>query len=84
MEKLTANEVILWARDFLNNSQKELTKDELKEQIKYADLIQHPKDKAMLTRLLDESSQIRNEKRLAARINDLIHCIIFIFHSKHI
>lgn len=72
MEKLTANEVILWARDFLNNSQKELTKDELKEQIKYADLIQHPKDKAMLTRLLDESSQIRNEKRLAARINDLI------------
>lgn len=65
-------EVIEWAKDFLLKSESELSNDELKEQIKYADLIQNPNDKAMLTRLLDESSQIRNTKRLAIRIRELI------------
>ncbi len=65
-------DVIEWAKDFLALSESELSPEELKEQIKYADLIQNPNDKAMLTRLLDESSQIRSSKRLAIRIRELI------------
>ncbi len=72
METIRDTDVIEWAMDFLVKSESEITSYELKEQLKYADLIQNPKDKAMLTRLLDESSQIRNNKRLAVRIKELI------------
>lgn len=72
METLKSTEVIEWAKGFLASSEAELTRDEVKEQVKYADLIQNPMDKAMLTRLLDESSQIRNNKRLAIRLKELM------------
>ena len=65
MEQLTSNEVIEWGKQFLEKSEKEITADELKEQKKYAILIQNPNDKALLSKMLDESSQIRDNKKLA-------------------
>lgn len=71
MEKITTVEVIDWAKDFLARSEKEITDDELKEQKKYAILIQNPNDKTLLSKLLDESSQIRDNKKLALRMKVL-------------
>ena len=72
MEKLSTNEVLDWAKDFLSKSEKEITADELKEQKKYAILIQNPNDKTLLSKLLDESSQIHSNKKLAHRMKVLI------------
>lgn len=72
MEKITTAEVLDWAKDFLSKSEKEISKDELKEQKKYAVLVQRPNDKVLLSKMLDESSQIRNNKILARRIKVLI------------
>ena len=47
MEKIQANEVIEWAKDFLRKAEKEITPDELKEQKKYAVLVQNPNDKVL-------------------------------------
>ena len=71
-KNVTVQEVIEWGREFLDKSEKALTPDELKEQKKYADLIQQPKDKILLSKMLDESSQIRNNRRLAERMKLLI------------
>jgi RHH-type proline utilization regulon transcriptional repressor/proline dehydrogenase/delta 1-pyrroline-5-carboxylate dehydrogenase len=71
MEKITTSEVLDWAKNFLSKSEKEMTKDELKEQKKYAILIQNPNDKILLSKLLDESSQIRGNKKLALRMKVL-------------
>lgn len=70
--KLSVEEVIDWGKVFLEKSEKELTPEELKEQKKYAVLIQQPKDKILLSKMLDESSQIRNNRRLAQRMKILI------------
>ncbi|MGC9150863.1 MAG: proline dehydrogenase family protein [Microbacter sp.] len=72
MEKITSAEVVNWAKDFLAKSEKEITEDELKEQKKYAILIQNPNDKTLLSKMLDESSQIRDDKKLARRMKVLI------------
>ena len=72
MEKITTKEVINWGKQFLEKSEKEITPDELKEQKKYAILIQNPNDKVLLSKLLDESSQIRDNKKLALRMKLLI------------
>lgn len=72
MEPITAAQVESWSEELLNKCNKELTKDELKEQHKYATLIRNPKDKIFLSKLLDESSQIRDQKKLAQRIKQLI------------
>ena len=72
MEKITTNEVIDWGKQFLEKSEKEITATELKEQKKYAILIQNPGDKVLLSKLLDESSQIRDNKKLALRMKVLI------------
>ncbi len=72
MEKITTNEVIDWGKQFLARSEKEITPEELKEQKKYAILIQNPNDKTLLSKMLDESSQIKNNKKLARRIKILI------------
>lgn len=72
MEKITTNEVIDWGKQFLEKSEKEITAAELKEQKKYAILIQNPGDKVLLSKLLDESSQIRDNKKLALRMKVLI------------
>ncbi len=70
--KITAAEVIEWGKQFLEKSEKEITSDELKEQKKYAILIQNPNDKTLLSKMLDESSQIRSTKLLAQRMKLLI------------
>lgn len=72
MEPITAAQVEIWSEELLNKCNEELTKDELKEQHKYATLIRNPKDKIFLSKLLDESSQIRDQKKLAQRIKQLI------------
>ncbi len=72
MGKISSSEVLDWAKEFLSKSEKEITKDELKEQKKYAILIQNPNDKTLLSKLLDESSQIRDNKKLARRMKLLI------------
>lgn len=72
MEKITKNEVEQWAEGLLTACDKELTDAERREQLKYATLIQNPKDKIFLSKLLDESSQIRDQSRLAERIKVLI------------
>lgn len=72
MEKISTSEVIDWAKKFLSQSEKEITNDELKEQKKYAILIQNPNDKTLLSKLLDESSQIHDNKILARRMKVLI------------
>lgn len=72
MKQITSLETINWGKEFLQKSEKEITADELKEQQKYAILIQNPNDKALLSKLLDESSQIRDNKKLARRMKVLI------------
>jgi len=72
MKNIESKDVIEWAKEFLERSDKEITKAELKEQKKYAILIQNPNDKILLSKLLDESSQIHNQKKLARRIKLLI------------
>ena len=72
MEKISTNEVLDWAKDFLSKSEKEITNDELKEQKKYAILIQNPNDKILLSKLLDESSQIHSNRILARRMKVLL------------
>jgi RHH-type proline utilization regulon transcriptional repressor/proline dehydrogenase/delta 1-pyrroline-5-carboxylate dehydrogenase len=71
MERITTAEVVNWAKDFLAKSENEITSDELKEQKKYAILIQNPNDKTLLSKLLDESSQIHDNKKLALRMKVL-------------
>jgi len=83
MEKISTNEVLDWAKDFLSKSEKEITSDELKEQKKYAILIQNPNDKILLSKLLDESSQIHSNKILSRRMKVLLdHYGIPQFFSK--
>jgi len=72
MERISTNEVLDWAKDFLIKSEKEITPEELKEQKKYAILIQNPNDKTLLSKMLDETSQIHDNKKLALRIKILI------------
>ena len=72
MENVSTKEVLDWAKDFLSKSEKEITDVELKEQRKYAVLIQNPNDKILLSKLLDESSQIHDNKKLARRMKVLI------------
>ena len=72
MEKVDISEVIEWAKQFLAQSENEITNEERKEQQKYAILVQKPGDKTLLSKLLDESSQIRNNKKLAHRMKVLI------------
>jgi RHH-type transcriptional regulator, proline utilization regulon repressor / proline dehydrogenase / delta 1-pyrroline-5-carboxylate dehydrogenase len=73
MTQITPAEVIDWAKDFLDKSEKEITAEERKEQQKYAVLIQNPTDKTLLSKMLDESSQIRDNWKLARRIKLLIN-----------
>jgi RHH-type proline utilization regulon transcriptional repressor/proline dehydrogenase/delta 1-pyrroline-5-carboxylate dehydrogenase len=72
MQKPSTSEVLEWARDFLSQSEKEISPDEIKEQKKYAILIQNPNDKILLSKMLDESSQIHDSRKLAKRMKRLI------------
>lgn len=44
----------------------------VKKRHKYAIMVQRPQDKKFLVKMLDESSQIRDRKKLAERIKKLI------------
>ncbi len=72
MEPISMNQVEQWAQTLLEVCDKELSNAERSEQLKYATLIQNPGDKVFLSRLLDESSQIRDNKKLAERVKVLI------------
>ncbi|MDR2233089.1 MAG: proline dehydrogenase family protein, partial [Tannerella sp.] len=72
MESITAGAVIDWARIFLIEAKEELKPDEVNEQKKVASLVQTPEYKTFLTKMLDESSQIRDEVKLNRRVSALI------------
>lgn len=72
MEKITTQDIEQWAEGLLSACDKELSVAERREQLKYATLIQNPTDKVFLSKLLDESSQIRDREKLAERIKVLI------------
>jgi len=72
MTQVTTKEVIEWAKDFLQQADSELTADEIKEQKKFASLVQTPEYKTFLSRMLDESSQIRDNRQLNKRVRKII------------
>jgi RHH-type proline utilization regulon transcriptional repressor/proline dehydrogenase/delta 1-pyrroline-5-carboxylate dehydrogenase len=72
MTQIATADVIEWAKNFLKNAGSELTPDEVKEQKKFASLVQTPQYKTFLSRMLDESSQIRDNRRLNRRVRQLL------------
>lgn len=72
MNNVTIQEVIEWVQSFHKKSTQALTPAERKEQKKYATLVQTPKDKFILSSMLDESTQIRNNQKLAFQIKEMI------------
>ncbi|MDR3189173.1 MAG: proline dehydrogenase family protein [Prevotellaceae bacterium] len=72
MTHVTTSEVIEWAKQFLAKAHSELTPDEIKEQKKFASLVQTPEYKTFLSRMLDESSQIRDNRKLNRRVRQII------------
>ena len=68
MSQVTSSSVVEWAKDFLNKAKSELTPEEVKEQKKFASLVQTPEYKTFLSKMLDESSQIRNNSKLNKRV----------------
>ena len=72
MNKPTIAEVQEWVMKLYNTCESTITAEERKEQEKYAIMVQRPQDKKFLVKMLDESSQIRDRKKLALRIKALI------------
>ncbi|MDR0864407.1 MAG: bifunctional proline dehydrogenase/L-glutamate gamma-semialdehyde dehydrogenase [Candidatus Symbiothrix sp.] len=70
--KVSTTEVIDWAKQFLAKADQELTPEEVKEQKKFASLVQTPEYKTFLSKMLDESSQIRDNAKLNKRVRQLI------------
>lgn len=70
--KPTLAEVQEWVLKLYNTCEQTITPEERREQHKYAIMVQRPQDKRFLVKMLDESSQIRDRKKLAARIQNLI------------
>ena len=68
----TIAEVHEWVLKLYNTCEQTITRTERKEQHKYAVMVQRPQDKRFLVKMLDESSQIRDQKKLAVRIKTLI------------
>lgn len=71
MRNIDSDEVLLWAKDFLAKAEKELSPAEVKEQRMFASLVTNPKNKVILTKLLDESSQIRDTRKLSRRMKKI-------------
>lgn len=71
MGNIDSAEVLQWAQDFLEKAGKELSPAEVKEQRMFASLVTDPKNKVILTKLLDESSQIRDTKKLSRRMKKI-------------
>lgn len=72
MSNITSDEVIGWAKEFLKKAETEIRPEEVKEQHKYAVLVQNPNDKVLMTKMLDETSQNHDDEKLAKRIKLLI------------
>lgn len=72
MDKPTLKEVQEWVLRLYDTCEKTITAEERREQHKYATMVQRPQDKKFRVKMLDESSQIRDRKKLAKRIKTLI------------
>ncbi len=72
MDKIAKQDVIELVKNLLTEAEQEITVTEKKEQKKYAELVQNSNDKALLSRMLDESSQIRNNRKLSQRMKYLL------------
>ncbi|MDR0796161.1 MAG: bifunctional proline dehydrogenase/L-glutamate gamma-semialdehyde dehydrogenase [Tannerella sp.] len=72
MKQVMIQDVTRWVNALHTECENTITKTEKNEQHKYATLIQNPQDKVFLTKLLDESSQIRNQWKLAKRVRHII------------
>ena len=59
--KPTVAEVQDWVLELYTACEKNITEEERKEQHKYAVMVQRPQDKKFLVKMLDESSQIREQ-----------------------
>ncbi|MDR1719528.1 MAG: proline dehydrogenase family protein [Dysgonamonadaceae bacterium] len=70
----TLTEVQEWALKLYNTCEQTITESERKEQHKYAVMVQRPQDKKFLVKMLDESSQIRDHRKLAKRIKWMLDC----------
>lgn len=70
--KPTIAEVNEWVLKLYNTCEQTITEEERREQHKYAVMVQRPQDKKFLVKMLDESSQIRDNKLLAKRIKTLL------------
>jgi len=68
----SVNEVLDWVKTLYETCETTITDVERKEQQKYATMVQRPQDKKFLVKMLDESSQIHDRKKLALRIKHLI------------
>ena len=68
----TIEEVKGWVMTLYETCESTITDAERREQHKYAVMVQRPQDKKFLVKMLDESSQIRDRKKLATRIKKLI------------
>ena len=72
MNKPTIKEVEEWVMKLYQTCEESITDAERREQHKYATMVQCPQDKKFLVKMLDESSQIRDDRKLAKRIKVLI------------
>ncbi len=71
-DKPTVSEVKDWMRKLYDTSQSTITNQERRDQEMYAIMVKRPEDKKFMVKMLDESSQIRDDKKLAKRIDELI------------
>ena len=65
---ITLPEIQQWVMKLFLESEKAITPAERKDQQMYATMIKNQGDKVFLSKMLDESSQIRHRKKLAKRI----------------
>ena len=63
--------VITRAGEIQTKANEALSIQDKKEQIKYSEMIKHPEDKIYLMHLMDESTQISNQRKLVRRIKFL-------------
>lgn len=72
MANPTIEQVHEWVLKLYDMCEETITEEERREQHKYAVMVQRPQDKKFLVKMLDESSQIRDRKKLSQRIKTLI------------
>lgn len=68
----SVQEVNDWMMKLYETGQKTITARERQDQSMYATMVKRPQDKKFLVKMLDETSQIRDSKKLAQRIDELI------------